>query len=150
MANYQIRKINSNEIDSANHLLNKLIRDEQKYDDNINLKYTVGNYYQNRPKDSCILVATDSPHNIIGYLYGYIVAAPVFSNPKAILDALYVEEKYRKSGIANQLINAFKDWCHINNIKIIELTVCSENIEALNLYKRHSAVPTKYTMQIKL
>ena len=58
------------------------------------------------------------------------VQAAIYIDKKAILDALYVSKNHRKKGIANLLINNFKEWCIKQKIDNLELTVCSENVDA--------------------
>ena len=142
---YVIREIFDTEIDVVNNLLNKLIKDEQKYDNNINYDYVVKEYYQNKIDDSVIFVATKE-NEIVAYLFGYIVDSPVYINKKAILDALYVEETHRQKGIAKKMITIFEEWCKKKNIDIIELTVCSQNNNSYNLYKRNGFDIIKHIM----
>lgn len=147
--NYVIREIKKDEIDYANNLLNQLIIDEKNYDENINENYIVNNYYQNRQDDSILLVALLN-NEIVAYLFGYIINAPVYLENKVILDALYVSNEHRKKGLANLLITNFKNWCLKRDIKFIELTVCSKNSDAYNLYKKHGFNVEKYIMNIKM
>ncbi len=142
---YVIREIFDTEIDVVNNLLNKLIKDEKKYDNNINYDYVVKEYYQNKIDDSVIFVATKE-NEIVAYLFGYIVDSPVYINKKAILDALYVEETHRQKGIAKKMITIFEEWCKKKNIDIIELTVCSQNNNSYNLYKRNGFDIIKHIM----
>ena len=78
---YIIREIKEEEIDYANKLLNKLIIDEKQYDNNINEKYIVNNYYQNRPNNSILLVATLN-NEIVAFLFGYILDTSVYIEKK--------------------------------------------------------------------
>ena len=142
---YVIREIFFIFIDVVNNLLNKLIKDEKKYDNNINYDYVVKEYYQNKIDDSVIFVATKE-NEIVAYLFGYIVDSPVYINKKAILDALYVEETHRQKGIAKKMITIFEEWCKKKNIDIIELTVCSQNNNSYNLYKRNGFDIIKHIM----
>ena len=146
---YIIREIKEEEIDYANKLLNKLIIDEKQYDNNINEKYIVNNYYQNRPNNSILLVATLN-NEIVAFLFGYILDTSVYIEKKAILDALYVSKNHRKKGLANLLINNFKEWSLKQKITNLELTVCSENVNACSLYKKHGFEIEKYTMKLKI
>lgn len=146
--NYEIREIKECELDYANKLLNKLIIEEKQYDENINENYVVNNYYQRRQKNSVLFVATLN-NKVVGFLFGYTVDITAYLEKKAMLDALYVLKEYRNQGIANSLIDSFKRWCRKQKIAIIELTVCSNNIEAYNLYKKHGFQIEKYTMKLK-
>ena len=146
---YVIREIKEEEIDYANKLLNKLIIDEKQYDKNINENYVVNNYYQNRQNNSILLVATLN-NEIVAFLFGYIVDTTVYIDKKAILDALYVSKNHRKKGLANLLINNFKEWSIKQKITNLELTVCSENVDACSLYKKHGFKIVKYSMKLKM
>lgn len=146
---YIIREIKEEEIDYANKLLNKLIIDEKQYDKNINENYIVNNYYQNRQNNSILLVATLN-NEIVAFLFGYILDTSVYIEKKAILDALYVSKNHRKKGLANLLINKFKEWSLKQKITNLELTVCSENVDACILYKKHGFEIEKYTMKLKM
>lgn len=147
--NYVIREFKENEIDYANKLLNKLIIDEKKYDENIDENYIVDNYYQNRREQSILLAATLN-NEIVGFLFGYVIDSSVYIGKKAILDALYISPNHRKNGLADVLIGDFKKWCIKQEIANLELTVCSKNIGAYNLYKKHGFETRKYTMKLKI
>ena len=110
-----IRKASLEDVKTLNWLLTLLIRDEKKYDNNINENFTVTNMYENYIYDEnkIILVAIEEG-KIAGYIYGYIIEPDAILNNKiAKLDALYILEEYRNKGIASNLINEFK-----NNILI--------------------------------
>ena len=92
---YIVREILEYEIDIANHLLNKLIKDEKKYDNNINYDYVVKEYYQKKINDSIILVATNK-NKIVAYLFGYIVDSPVYIKKKAIILEELSRERLRE------------------------------------------------------
>ena len=143
-----IRKAKIKDAKSLNNLLTLLIRDEKQYDNNIDENFVVTNMYENYIEDPkrCILVAEDN-EKIIGYIYGYLNDAdPTLNNRLALLDALYVDENYRKQGIADSLIKNFKEWVISNNVKIIEVGVCSENINAKHLYNKHGFNTVKETL----
>ena len=67
----------------------------------------------------------------------------------ALLDALYIDTEHRNKGIANALIEQFKNWTAENNINQIDVNVCSQNIKAKNLYTKHNFITTKETMTYK-
>ena len=146
-----IRKASYDDINTLNYFLTLLIRDEKQYDDTIDENFTVTNMYENYIYDlnRLILVAEDDNNNIIGYIYGYITNDEV-SKRTAVLDALYVESEYRNKGIADKLINYFKKWVSDNNIDIIDVNVCSNNIKAKNLYKKHNFKTIKETMRLDI
>ena len=79
----EIKKANQLNINEANKLLTKLIRDEKKYDPNINEKYVVKRYYENRPKNSVILFAYVDK-KIAGYTYGILEDTQTYINKKLL------------------------------------------------------------------
>lgn len=146
-----IRKAKIEDAKSLNWLLTLLIRDEEKYDKTINKDFVVTNMYENYIQDpSRFLYLAEEDNEIVGYLYGYIKEDITIADKKSFLDALYVEEDYRKKGIANSLIEEFKNWSKDNGTFAIEVNVCSDNIKAKNLYKKHGFIPTKETLNYEI
>ena len=74
----------------------------------------------------------------------------MLAKPIAILDALYVEETYRRKGCAAQLISAFKSFAAESGVCRIELKVLSNNETALHLYEKLSFKETKKNMAMDL
>lgn len=149
---YKIVRGNYEDAKKANNLLTKLIKDEKKYDDNINEKCVVTSLYENffSNDDVCLLVAKNG-ETILGYIYGYIQNNGDAKIEKvSCLDALYVEEDVRKNKIGDKLIDEFKKWSHTVGAKYIELKVCLENEKALNLYKKKGFEETKTIMCLNL
>lgn len=147
-----LRKAEMKDVKELNWLLTLLIRDEKKYDSSINEKFEVQNMYENYIDDSnkCLLVAEEN-ERIIGYLYGIINKTEEVKNDNvAYLDALYIDPEYRKKGIGNALIDAFKKWCINNNIKSIEVKLWTNNTEAKKLYEKVGFETIKEIKEMKL
>jgi len=136
---YTIRRANINDSSKLNELLTKLIKDEKKYDNNINENYVVNSYYEYIiPKEHNIILIAESSNKIIGYLYGYIIDdGSTVINKVAKMDALFIEEEYRHFGIGSSLINEFKKIIKKENIKYIEVSVCNDNKDAISVYKNN-------------
>lgn len=133
---YLIRKARMEDAPALNELLTLLIKDEKKYDDNVNENCTINNFYENiiNSDKKIVLVAT-CQSEIVGYLFGYIIDdGNTYLVKKAKLDALYVISKHRSQGIGANLIKEFKNWCLNNSVKTIEVTVLKNNKTAENLY----------------
>lgn len=142
-----IRKAVKEDAQTLDYLLTLLIQDEQKYDDNIDENFTVQHFYENYIDDfHKYIIVAEEENKIIGYLYGYQKKDESLHNKVAVLDALYVEEKYRKKGVASSFISSFKTWCLENSIQEIEVNVLSQNLKAKNLYSKHNFVTKKETM----
>lgn len=140
--NINIKKANDNNLMEANKFLNKLIQDETKYDKNLRKDLIIENYYEHKNNNSIIFLAYDN-EVIIGYIYGFIIEDIFLENPSAKLDALFVEEKYRRRGVATKLINEFISWCNLNNIMYVSVSVLSDNKAAKILYVKHGFLPKK-------
>lgn len=134
-----IHKANKDEALKMNELLTKLIQDEKQYDDTIDPNFIVVSFYEQYVDDEnkCLLVATRGKE-VIGYLYGYIKnhEGGLKELLSAKLDALFIEEEYRKQHIAQNLIDGFKNWCKDKKVTSLEVDVCAENKKALFLYQK--------------
>lgn len=86
-------------------------------------------------ENKIILVARDNDI-ILGYVYGFIQDnGNLFNNKMAKLDALFVKEQYRGNGIARSLIREFINWAREKEVAYVELTVCKDNTNAIDLYQ---------------
>lgn len=140
--NINIKKASDNELKEANKLLTKLIKDETKYDENLRKDLVIEKFYEHKRDNSVIFFAYDNDV-IIGYIYGFILDDISLVKPSAKLDALFVLENYRESGVATSLINEFTNWCFQNNITYISVSVLSDNQVAKHLYMKHGFLPRK-------
>ncbi|UKI58116.1 MAG: GNAT family N-acetyltransferase [Clostridium sp.] len=112
---YKIRKANIKDAKSVNELLTLLIRDEKKYDININEECTIERLYEDIiPNENSIVLIAEKDKKILGYLFGYIIEKwkCILRKKSAKLEALYIDEKnIEKNGIAASLIEKkFKIW----------------------------------------
>lgn len=135
---FQIQKASKDDALKMNELLTKLIQDEKQYDKNIDDNFVVESFYEHYVDDpnKCLLVAKNKD-NILGYIYGYIKTHEDGLNASIVakLDAIYVEENYRRNNIAKELIKEFKSWCKNNKATSLEVDVCSKNIKSFKLYQ---------------
>lgn len=124
----------------CNELLTKLIKSEKKYNNNINEKYEVTEWFEKvyNEKYNTIYVAKIE-NKIVGYIYCKINSidnGPTLKR-EGLIDGLYVEEEYRKQGIATKLMEAAKEWAKKMEIKYVFLNVLEENKNAMNLYLKN-------------
>lgn len=146
-----IRKAVKEDTKTIDYLLTLLIKDEKKYDDNIDENFIVQHFYENYIDDpNKYIIVAEEENKIIGYLYGYQKNDETLHNKIAVLDALYIEEIYRKKGVASSLISSFKTWCLESGIQEVEVNVLSQNLKAKNLYIKHHFVTIKETMHTKI
>ena len=144
----KIRKAINGEGKFADSFLTKLIRDEKKYDPNINENVWIIDYYENIiNKENHIILFAELDNKIIGYLYGYIIEEKgILIDKTSKIDALYVEEKYRGNKVGDTLIKKFKDWSKEKEVKTIEIDVWAQNESARRLYSNNNFKEKKITM----
>lgn len=114
-------------------LLTKLIHDEKQYDDSIDSKFVVRDYFKNIIKNNDhILLCYIENNKIVGYIY----LKPVKCNNKNgyLIDGLYVEEDFRNKGIATSLIDESLKILSNFKIEFIDINVLSNNEIAKFLY----------------
>ena len=95
-----------------------------EYDTNFLASYKLENYIV---ENIYILKKYEKSNNIVGF----IIATKLFEVIEIHL--IYVSKEYRNSGIATELIKNLKEY---EGVKTILLEVSSENIPAINLYKK--------------
>ncbi len=140
-----------NDAQIANRLLTKLVQYESKINNNIKEDFIVENFYEKRLDDNnCIAIAYNEENEALGFLYGYIQKYNANYNAIGFIDAIYIEEKYRKNYIATKLIEYFKKWAIENGSKEMELNVLSDNEIAFETYKHLGFKINKYTMNQKI
>lgn len=154
---YIIKRINDlrgDRTENVDMLLTKLIRDEGiNYDKNINENYEVKDFYKKylNEENMIILVAVDKEEQIKGYLFGFIENnGDVYKQCVAKIDAIYVEQLYRRKGIAKELINSFEEWCKVRQVAYVEIGVCKENEIAYKSYKKMGFDNFKVEMRKKI
>ena len=125
------RKANNSDANKLDNLLTKLILDERNYDPNVEL-VSVKDFYINYIEDPTkYFEVCEDNNNIVGYIYC------ILNGDIAKIDALFIEESYRKKGIATKLIENFINYAKENNIKTITINVLDNNIKAKNLYLKY-------------
>ena len=104
-----------------NYLLTKLLISESKYDKNLRNDHIVTNYFENKyKKEDNILLVAKIEEDVIGYAYCIIEeeSNELVMSKTALLDGIFIEEKYRKHGVATKLINECKNWSKKKRCKI--------------------------------
>lgn len=138
---------------TCDELLTKLVQSERIYNENINDKYVVNNWFEKiyNKNNNIIYVAKDN-NKIVGYIYCKITS--IENGPtiqlEALIDGIYVLEDYRNQGIATALINKIKEWAKQKNIKYLLLNVLEENENAIRLYYKEGFLDFQKELRIKI
>ena len=133
-----IRVAKEEDINIIKKMEKKLIEEELKYDDKLDINYNDScTKYINDDRSYIIVVEKDN--NKLGYLYGYIYGkrGPI-SGKCAVLNNIYIDDKYRGNGIGSLLVDYFKNWCIEKNIDYIEVNVYYKNELAKSFYRKHT------------
>jgi len=102
-------------------------------------------------KDTRSLVAEDDG-KLIGYLRAGVEKAPDYVAAKkiGIIYDAFVLEKYRKQGIAKQLLTEALRWFEIKKVKNIELSVDVRNDAGIKFWKNTGFKEYKFRMRLDL
>lgn len=139
------------EANKCDELLNKLILDEKKYDNTIDEKIIVNNYFCNiiKNKDNILLINVIE-NKIVAYIFARRIYDDSSKNIGYLIDGLYVESEYRNQGIAKKLINEVIKICKFNNSSYIDINVMYKNVLARKLYNSLEFYELKLTMRREL
>ena len=125
-----IVKVNSIEdCKICDNFLTLLIQDERKYDNTIDEKFVVKDYFINMINNQNILLLYKKENKPIGYIFAKKI------DDKYLIDGLYVDFNFRNKGIATKLIKEIiKDIYLLGDYKIF-INVLKKNKVAVSLYK---------------
>ena len=148
----ELRDAEMKDAKQLDRMLERLIREESRYDGNLRRDCHIQNNYCDRiGMDGHKLILIEDCGEILGYLYGFVCHVPgIYQSPIGIVDALFVEEKHRRKGYASMLISAFKEFAKENGACRVELKVVSDNEPAVALYKKLSFTETRKYMKLGL
>lgn len=119
-------------IDDCNicdNFLTLLIQDERKYDNTIDEKFVVKDYFINMINNQNILLLYKEENKPIGYIFAKRI------DEKYLIDGLYVDINFRNKGIATKLIKEIIKEIYLLGDFEIFINVLKENKVAVNLYK---------------
>lgn len=144
-----IKVLDEYKADKCDELLTKLIQDERQYDSYINENFIVKDYFKNIIKDkNNILLCYEENENIVGYIY-----FKYQNNEDSIgylIDGLYVEEEYRKRGIAKTLIKEGLKIISDYKIDFVDINVMYNNKIAIKLYESLGFNALSLKMRMKM
>ena len=102
-------------------------------------------------KESKIIVYEDN--NVIkGFSKFFIFVGrnDMERNKKCVIERLAADEEYESCKIRTQLLEWIKKYAEKCNCNSIDLRVCYENYDAVNLYSSFGFIPTAYELELKL
>ncbi|HTN36943.1 MAG TPA: GNAT family N-acetyltransferase, partial [Arachidicoccus sp.] len=101
--------------------------------------------------DTAVYVA-EVGDQIVGCGYAQVREAKPYIMPEkyGYLGFMYVRPAYRGKGINQAVINALKQWCTRRGLMELRLSVYSENIGAIQAYKKAGFAPLLIEMRMDL
>ena len=140
------RVISLEDANYCDELLTLLIQDEKKYDNSIDDKFTVKDYFKNVIKDDSNILLS---YKVDGKIVGYTYLKPIKINDLNgyLIDGIYVIEKYRGKKIGTKLLKEAIEISKKNNAKFIDINVLNENKEAKKLYEKLGFFEFKINMK---
>ena len=131
-----IRIFDEERANICDSLLSKLIQDERQYDNSIDEKFIVKDYFKNviKNKDN-ILLCYEEGTVIKGYIY--LKSITIDDKQGYLIDGLYVDEMYRNNGIASKLMESAFNMIKDYNVNFIDVNVLVKNEGASYLYKKY-------------
>lgn len=125
-----IVKVNSIEdCKRCDNFLTLLIQDERKYDNTIDEKFVVKDYFINMINNQNILLLYKKENKPIGYIFAKKV------DDKYLIDGLYVDFNFRSKGVATKLIKEIIREIYLLGDYKIFINVLKKNKVAVSLYK---------------
>lgn len=125
-----IIKVNSiDDCKICDNFLTLLIQDERKYDNTIDEKFVVKDYFINMINNQNILLLYKKENKPIGYIFAKKI------DDKYLIDGLYIDINFRNKGIATKLIKEIIKEIYLLGDYEIFINVLKENKTAVNLYK---------------
>lgn len=136
-----IKKANSAFLNKYKDQINDLL----VYSIKLNLQdiYNANNFANERIKlmkqslldNSAIIYYVEEDETLLGFIWAYLKDATV---GEIHITDIIVDKNYQSKHIGTVLLNSLENYCTLHNHKIITLLVSSDNIQALNLYKKQN------------
>jgi ribosomal protein S18 acetylase RimI-like enzyme len=139
----KIRKAIISDFEELLRLNKELFDFEEQFGHKYNLEWTysdVGkNYFKGRlENERSIFYVAEENELLIGYILGYISNLPYRRiNPICEIENMFVEEKYRGSGIGSDLIKRVREDAINQSVKVLRVGTISQNDPAISFYKKN-------------
>lgn len=118
--------------------LSKLNLYESKFDCILNGNFNFESVHLNSLKKDNVYIAIAYDNIPVGYVFSYLKTrkGKVHKENVVEIEALFVEENYRKKGIGKKLIESVDCWAKDNfGDYVIELHAINENVDSVKFYK---------------
>ena len=149
MINYQLKRLDINEIDSIQPLWEKLNLTHMDLSTNFRSRYQEANWERRKTKlieksEEIFLDTIVDQDLIIGYCISTIEKG---NNLTGEIDSVYIEESYRESGIGTLLIKNAIDWLTTKGTVEQKLLVGVGNEKVIDFYKQLDFYPLHIVLQ---
>jgi ribosomal protein S18 acetylase RimI-like enzyme len=136
-----IRPATAKDLDALAQLSSKLSKYEHTLDSNIKIMSIAQikrNYSKKLRERNTKFFVAEVEGRVIAYEYGYLQKRNYLRAQQYVgyIDSSYVEEAYRKKGIARKLTKTLVTWFRSKDIKHIELSVLTANTSSVLTWKR--------------
>jgi len=149
MINYQLKRLDINEIDSIQPLWEKLNLTHMDLSTNFRSRYQEANWERRKTKlieksEEIFLDTIVDQDLIIGYCISTIDKE---NNKTGEIDSIYIDETHRKCGLGKTLINRALDWLISKGTTEQKLLVGVGNERVLDFYKQVNFLPLHIVLQ---
>ena len=118
--------------------LSKLNKYESNHDSVLNGEFKFSEIHKRSLQNDYVYIAMAIEDKPVGYVFSYLKTGKgkVHTTNVVEVEALFVEDGYRKQGIGKALINSVDDWAKDNfDDYVIELHAINNNSNSMNFYK---------------
>lgn len=100
-------------------------------------------------KSAAAFVAEEAKGRLVGMLTAQLTISTAEGGPSGLLEDLFVEEGFRRSGVARTLVAAAEEWCAEHGATRVQLLADRENESALRFYDAIGYSPTRMVARRK-
>ena len=111
--------------------------------------YDVENFENEVVDDDKMWLVAEVEGKIVGEVFAYI-SANRFNQIYTYVESIYVIPKYRKLGIATELMANVEKFAKKNEVNSIQLDVWASNVVATEFYNKLGLVPCSFKMEKRI
>lgn len=147
-----IRKASSGDLARIQELNHQLFKHDSDWITHLNFDwpYKEGKaYFQKRIEGDGICLVAEDAGKLAGYMTGSLKDAESWRHVRMTeLDTIFVDEKYRGSGVGKALVANFVSWSRQQGVQKIYVEASAPNENAINFYKSLGFEP--YTLALEM